>query len=154
MVSKNSKSTDVVDWFPVGKAAMYSGLTLDMVNYLCRCGIVKPTGCTKRGRGRVRKYTFSDILLLKIIAKLLANGVSVQRLRKSLVGLQKRGGTAQDILKRKYLATDGKNIYLKDNGVLELLTTGQLTFAFVLELENVRNELAQKITYKRKVASR
>ncbi len=148
--SKNVKSTDIFDWFPVERAARHSGLTVDMVNYLCRYGIATPTGCTKRGRGRVRKYTFSDILLLRVISKLLSNGISVQRLRKSLVALQKRGRSTDDILKRKYLATDGKNVYLEDDGVLELLTTGQLTFAFVLELETIRKELTLKIAKGRK----
>ena len=155
MTKKQTKSSEIIDWFPINVAARHAGLTVDMVNYLCRNGLVKPTGCTKRGRGCVRKYTFSDILLLRVISELLSKGVSVLGLKKSFVSLQKRHGAAtKDILNKKYLATDGKDIYLQDKGVLELLTSGQLTFAFVLELDNVRNELAQKMTHQIKRASR
>lgn len=142
----------VVGPFRIEKAAEYAQLTKDMVNYLCRHGIAKPTGGTKRGHGCVRQFTFSDILLLRVISKLLASGISVLKLRKSLVALQKRGNTTEEILSKRYLATDGKNVYLQDNGVLELLTTGQLTFAFVIELEAVRKELEYKIEEGRKRA--
>lgn len=149
MPKKKSKSSKVVSWFSVNEAARHSGLTVYMVDYLCRNGLVKPTGCTKRGRGCVRKYTFSDILLLRVISELLSKGVSVLGLKKSLAALQKRRGATNDILKKKYLATDGKNIYLEDKGVLELLSSGQLAFAFVLELESVRNELTEKLSKRR-----
>ncbi|MFV1976003.1 MAG: MerR family transcriptional regulator [Candidatus Scalindua sp.] len=142
----------VVDWFRIDQAAEHAQLTKDMVNYLCRYGIAKPTGGTKRGRGCARRYTFSDIIILRVISKLLASGISVLKLRKSLVSLQKRGKTTTEILSKRYLATDGKNIYLQDNDVLELLTTRQLTFAFVLELETVREELTLKIAKGRKRA--
>jgi len=139
------KSTNIVHWHPINKAAKFALLSVDMVNYLCRHEIVIPTGDSKRGRGCIRKYTFSDILLLRVISKLLSNGISVSGLRKSLIAIQKRGETTREILSKKYLATDGKNIYFEDNGVLELLTTGQLAFAFVLELELVRDELSKTI---------
>jgi DNA-binding transcriptional MerR regulator len=145
-MAKTHPNSVVADWFTLDQAARHAQLSKDMVNYLCRYSIVKPTGCVKRGRGCVRKYTFTDILLLRVIAKLLSNGISALRLRKSLIALQKRGGSAHEILLRKYLVTDGKSIYLQDNNVLELLTTGQLAFVFVLELESVRKELSQKIT--------
>ncbi|RRQ21967.1 helix-turn-helix domain-containing protein [Thiohalobacter thiocyanaticus] len=121
----NHRSTDIIDWYPVEIAARLSGLSMDMVNYLCRYGVVKPSGNTKRGRGHRRKFTFSDILLLRVISQLLSNGISVQRLRRSLAELQKQGKSTNHILKKKYLVTDGKSIYLEDEGVLELLTTGQ-----------------------------
>ena len=141
-----------VDWFAAEKAARHAGLTVDMVNYLCRYGIIKPSACSKRGRGCIRKYTFSDILLLRVVAKLLKNGVSVLRLRKSLIALQKRGKNTHDILSKKYVATDGYNIYFRDNDVLEILESGQMSFAFVLELSAVRKELSEKIKREQKLS--
>ncbi len=147
MRKKKSKSTEVIGPFRIKEAAHLSGLTVYMVDYLCRNGIVKPTGCNKRGRGRVREYMFSDILILRVVSELLSKGISVLGLKKAFAALQKRGGSADEILKKKYLATDGKNVYFESKGVLELLSTGQLAFAFVLELENVRNELIEKMSY-------
>jgi len=145
MTANRKKDSVVVEWYPIKQAARHAQLSVDMVNYLCRYGIVKPSGCKKRGHGCIRKYTLSDIILLRVISELLSRGVSVLKLRKSLVTLQKRGKTPQEILTKRYLVTDGENVYFKDDDVLELLTTGQLAFAFVLELEVIRKELSQGI---------
>lgn len=145
MVKKAPKNVCLEKDFPTKDAAKLSGLTIDMVNYLCRYKIVKASGDKKCGRGRARKFVYTDILLLRVIGKLLSNGISVLRLRKSLIALQKRGKNYTDILTKKYVATDGINIYFKDKGVLEIFGTGQIVFAFVLELESIREELIELI---------
>ena len=143
-------SSPVVRWHSAKKAAQLAGLTTDMVNYLCRYSIVIPTGSTKRGRGKARRFTFSDVLLLRVIAKLLVNGVSVLRLRKSLAALQKRGKGPQEILSKRYVATDGRKIYFQNDGVLEIFESGQTAFAFVLELGSIRKELTEIIEREQK----
>lgn len=142
----NERPVNVSGPFPVARAAELSHLSVDMVNYLCRYGIAKPTGSKKRGRGHIRLFTFKDILLLRVIAKLLENGVSVSNLKKAISKLHSRGNTAEEILTKRFLVTDGKDVYLQDKGVLELLATGQLTFAFVMELNLVRKQLSYDIT--------
>ncbi len=139
--NNNNNYKVIEDSFTSKKAAVLSGLTTDMLNYLCRYKIIVPTGLNECCRGKARKFTFSDVLLLKIIAKLLINGVSVLRLRKSISALQKRGKKYEDVLTKKYVITDGQNIYFRDDGVLEIFETGQTAFAFVLELGTVRTEL-------------
>ena len=144
------KCSVIKEQFTTKQAAFLSGLTTDMVNYLCRYKIIVPTGQNKCRRGKAREFTFSDVLLLRIIAKLLKNGVSVLKLRKGFSALQKRGRRCEDILTKKYVATDGHNIYFKDDGVLEIFETGQTAFAFVLELGSIRTELKDIIYNERK----
>jgi DNA-binding transcriptional MerR regulator len=144
------KYSDITKPFSSKQAAALSGLTTDMVNYIIRYKIITPTGKNKCCRGKARKFTFSDVLLLRVIAKLLKNGVSVLRLRKSILALQKRGGKYKDILTKKYVATDGQNIYFKDDGILQIFETGQTAFAFVLELGSIRAELEDIIENERK----
>src|SRR6266481_59839 len=141
----------VVSWSSAGSAAKHAGLSTHMVNYLCRHGIVVPSAGEERGRGKLRKYSFTDVLLLRVVAKLLSNGVSALRLRKSLVALRSRGekGT-QEILSKKYLVTDGFDIYFQDKGALEALETGQMSFAFVLELTGIRKDVAEKMGLRHK----
>src|SRR2546427_267650 len=47
--------------FSIRQASKLTGLTLPMVDYLCRTGVVVPTGNSVRGRGRSREYAFGDI---------------------------------------------------------------------------------------------
>lgn len=151
MGKNNSENLPVIEWFNTREAARLSGLSTDMVNYLCRYSIVTPSGDKKRGRGRARKFTFIDVLLLRVIEKLLNKGVSVLKLRKSFTALQKRGKNYQNILSKKYVATDGKKVYFKDKGVLEIFESGQTAFAFVLELKTIIKELTEIIDRQQKV---
>lgn len=136
------RSTEIVESFTAKDAADFSGLSLAMVNYLCRHRIVVPAIGRKRGRGVQRKFSFGDIVVLKAIAKLLEGGVSVSRLKKGLTSLR---GQHPDItsqgLPAAYLVTNGRDIFFRHkSGVLELLATGQFSFAFVVEIESVRRE--------------
>src|SRR5258705_4527747 len=141
----------VIDWSSAGSAAKHAGLTTHMVNYLCRHGIVVPSAGQGRGRGNLRKYSFADVLLLRVVAKLLANGISPLRMRKSFAALQNRGEKgAQEILSKRFIVTDGFDIYFQDKGTLEVLETGQMSFAFVLELAGVRKDIAEKIRRRHK----
>lgn len=150
---KSKKTTKVSDWFSAQTAARLSNLTVDMVNYLCRYELVNPSAGSKRGRGSVRKYSYADILLLRVISKLLENGISVLRLRESLKALRGRGIDGKGILTTRYVVTDGYNIYFKNDDVVELLESGQMTFAFVLELNKIRKEVTASIESELKAAS-
>ncbi|AJX82056.1 hypothetical protein BG97_1705 [Burkholderia pseudomallei 7894] len=111
-----------------------------MLNYLARYGIATASGNDRRARGHARRYLYADLLLLRVIARLLENGISVLRLRKVLEGLKVRKD-ASGLLTKRFVVTDGYNLFLQDGGVAELLETGQLSFAFVLELSTLRTEL-------------
>lgn len=148
------RTSQVVQHFSAKSAAHISGLTGDMVNYLCRHRIVPPSGTQKRGRGIARQYTYTDILLLRVISKLLANGVSVLRLRKSLTALQRRGSGSTDILSKRYVVTDGYNVFFQEDGSLELLESGQMAFAFVMELGGIRKDVSTRIERCVKAATR
>lgn len=135
-------STEIVESFTAKDAADFSGLSLAMVNYLCRHRIVVAAIGRRRGRGIQRKFSFGDIVVMKAIAKLLEGGVSVSRLKKGLASLR---GQHSDItsqgLPAAYLVTNGRDIFFRHkSGVLELLATGQFSFAFVVEIESVRTE--------------
>ncbi|WP_432432825.1 MerR family transcriptional regulator [Burkholderia gladioli] len=130
----------LVQFFTAAQAARLAGLSLDMVNYLGRHEIVIASGSTSRGRGRPRYYTYADVLLLRVMARLLKQGISVLGLKKSMIAYRKRGG-AQDLSLFRYFVTDGRNVYLREAGSLEDVASGQSSFAFVLDLQAVRREV-------------
>lgn len=128
--------------FSISHAAAFSGLSLSMVNYLCRHKIVLPSNGRRRGRGVQRLFSFGDIVVMRAIAKLLSGGVSVYRLRRALASLRgMHPSITQTGMPAAYLVTDGHEVFLRHrSGVLELLAKGQLAFAFVVEIESVRRE--------------
>lgn len=136
--------------YTVNQAAQFSGQTLVMVNYLCRTGVLEPSGNGPRGRGKRREYSFTDIVMLKSLKRLLDSGVSVANLKTALDELRRK--YPQIDSKRlpanlRYLVTDGEKIYFRNKTqALEALDkTGQFAFAFVINVEQVRGEVVHAI---------
>jgi len=133
--------------YTVAQTEKLAGIPRTMLDYLCRSAVLRPSSKPCRGRGHRRLYSFSDLVLLRIIARLLKSGISVLKLRKSLAALRKRHPEfANERLAGAVLVTDGARIYLRQGAqVIEDLMGGQLGFAFVIELEGVRRDLSQQV---------
>jgi DNA-binding transcriptional MerR regulator len=144
-MAKIQASSAVVGSFSTAASARISGLSVDMVNYLYRHKIVRPTYDKKSGRGVPRAYSYADVLLLRVLFKLLGQGISVLGLKRCMLALQKRGGDLGEIVAKRFVATDGYNVYFGSRDVLEMLGTGQMAFAFVIELGALRSEVNRKI---------
>lgn len=129
--------------FSAEEAALFSGLTKTMLDYLCRTKLAVPTSQGKRGRGRRRAYMFGDVVLLRALARMLNAGISVSRLRRGLQALRKRHSEiTPSNVPASHLVTDGRQIFLQHSAeVLESLSSGQFAFAFVLELDSVKREV-------------
>lgn len=114
-----------------------------MLDYLVREEFVVPSGDGPRGRGNRRRFTFSDLVLLKVIATLLASGIEIRRLTKALRELKSRFNEPNAIAERaEYLVTDGKEVYLTGPEGLEPLTSSrQLPFAFLVDLGACRQQI-------------
>lgn len=121
-------------------------LSRGMVDYLCRHEIVIPGGRRDRGKGKRRRYTFADLVLLRALSHLLKCGVSVARLKVALKTLQDKHDLSDVArLPGRILVTDGVGVYLRDGKVLEDLTAkGQFALAFV-QLELISQDLTRKV---------
>lgn len=94
-------------------------------------------------------FSFGDLVLMKVLVKLLDAGIPVYRLGKALKSFQKRHQKFLPTqLAGALLVTDGRQIFLKQHGVsaLEELASGQLSFAFVIEIEKLCEEINEKIS--------
>src|SRR5581483_565777 len=62
-------------------ACTVAGITYRQLDYWARTGLVEPTIRPAAGSGSQRLYSFRDILLLKVVKRLLDSGVSLQNIR-------------------------------------------------------------------------
>ena len=133
--------------YDVAQTERLTGLPRTMLDYLCRSEVLRPSAVPCRGRGRRRLYSFSDLVLLRVIARLLESGISVLKLRKSLAALRKRHPElATRRIAGSLLVTDGVRIYLRQSAqVVEDLACGQLEFAFVIQLDGVKRDLGRLV---------
>src|SRR5688572_18042297 len=133
----------IIDSFASSDAARWSGLTRPMLDYLCREQVLVPSGQGPRGRGCRRQYSFGDIVVLRLIARLLKAGVAVRRLKRAFRALrQYHQEITPASFPAQYVVTDGHRIYLRDrDSLLDLDGGKQMSFLFVLELGDVHREV-------------
>ena len=108
-----------------------AGITYRQLDYWARTGLVEPSVRPAGGSGTQRLYGFRDVLLLKIIKRLLDAGVSLQQIRQAVQHLRERG---TDDLTRVTLMSDGASVYecRSADEVIDLLQGGQGVFGIAI----------------------
>ena len=122
--------TDLVGYRgPTACAA--AGITYRQLDYWARTGLVAPSVRGATGSGTQRLYGFKDILVLKVVKRLLDTGVSLQQIRVAISHLRERG--VED-LARITLMSDGASVYecTSDDEVIDLVQGGQGVFGIAV----------------------
>ncbi|SNS39330.1 MerR HTH family regulatory protein [Micrococcales bacterium KH10] len=126
-------------------ACRAAGITYRQLDYWARTGLVEPTVRSATGSGTHRLYSFRDILVLKIVKRLLDTGVSLQQIRVAVGHLRERG--VED-LAQITLMSDGASVYecMSADEVIDLVQGGQGVFGIAVgrvwrEIEGTLAEL-------------
>jgi len=127
-----------------------AGITYRQLDYWARTGLVEPSVRGAAGSGSQRLYSFRDILILKVVKRLLDAGISLQQIRTATAHLRERG---TDDLTRVTLMSDGASVYecTSNDEVIDLLQGGQGVFGIAIggvwrEIEGTLAELPSERT--------
>nr|WP_229791090.1 MerR family transcriptional regulator [Zhihengliuella salsuginis] len=122
-----------------------AGITYRQLDYWARTGLVEPAVRGAQGSGSQRLYSFRDILVLKVVKRLLDTGVSLQQIRTAVGHLRERG--VED-LAQITLMSDGASVYecTSADEVIDLVQGGQGVFGIAVgrvwrEVEGSLSEL-------------
>jgi DNA-binding transcriptional MerR regulator len=125
-------------------ACRAAGITYRQLDYWARTGLVEPSVRGATGSGTQRLYRFRDILVLKVVKRLLDTGVSLQQIRTAVVHLRERG--VED-LAQITLMSDGASVYecTSADEVIDLVQGGQGVFGIAVGRvwREIEGELAQ-----------
>lgn len=127
------------------EAAAYAGFdTPWTVDYLARMLIVRPSIAARSGRGRPRRWSFPDLVVLSLMKHMLASGMSLGRVSAALDRHRDRlAAITPETLPARYLSTDGEELCFWDDlaalaGALEM---GRSPIAMVVDLVRLRAEV-------------
>ncbi|KZM73137.1 MerR family transcriptional regulator [Nocardia terpenica] len=117
--------------YRVPSACQVAGITYRQLDYWARTGLVVPSIRSASGSGSQRLYSFKDILVLKIVKRLLDAGISLQNIRIAVDHLRSRG--VED-LAGITLFSDGTTVYecTSPEEVVDLLQGGQGVFGIAV----------------------
>lgn len=112
-------------------ACSVAGITYRQLDYWARTGLVEPGIKPATGSGTHRLYSFRDILVLKVVKRLLDTGVSLQQIRTAVAHLRERG---VDDLAQITLMSDGASVYecTSADEVVDLVQGGQGVFGIAV----------------------
>jgi DNA-binding transcriptional MerR regulator len=112
-------------------ACAAAGITYRQLDYWARTGLVEPSIRNAHGSGSQRLYGFRDILVLKVVKRLLDTGVSLANIRAAVTHLRDRG---VDDLAQITLMSDGASVYecTSADEVIDLVQGGQGVFGIAV----------------------
>lgn len=112
-------------------AARAAGISYRQLDYWARTELVEPTVRGAAGSGSQRLYGFRDILVLKLVKRLLDTGISLQQIRTAVNQLREAGVSD---LAQTTLMSDGASVYLctSNDEVIDLVNRGQGVFGIAV----------------------
>ena len=112
-------------------ACAAAGITYRQLDYWARTGLVVPTVKGAHGSGSHRLYGFRDILLLRIVKRLIDTGVSLNNIRIAVEHLSSREA---QFLSALTIMSDGASIYecTNEHEVIDLVRGGQGVFGIAI----------------------
>jgi DNA-binding transcriptional MerR regulator len=125
------------------------GITYRQLDYWARTDLLRPSISEARGSGSQRRYSYTDLVQLKVIKRLLDAGVSLQSARRAIECLRSGG----DDLASANLVVDDARSVLAHSGeeIIDLLKGGQTVLnivplgGVVAELESAISGLADRV---------
>jgi DNA-binding transcriptional MerR regulator len=136
---------DVQDGFLIGQVARLTGVDKRTLDYWDLSGFLTPSLARPTGKGTQRRWSFEDLVALRVAGQLRQAGISLQALRRVVAHLRGRG--VERPLSSTYLVSDGWDVFevTGDAAVSTLRQPGQAGFMWLVDLGSVVDELRAAI---------
>jgi len=135
--------------FAPSEASGIVGMSVHMLNYLAREGYLVPTYIRSGRRGKTRYYSYRDLVIARLVQKLLDAGLEISRLKRGIRRLRSHSRWCTENPERalRMLATDGASLFFPEESgtLIDLTRSGQLAFSFVLDVGAAQADVKKKL---------
>jgi DNA-binding transcriptional MerR regulator len=115
------------------------GITYRQLDYWTRTDLIRPSVADAKGSGSQRRYSYRDLLELKVIKSLLDSGVSLQSARKAIDYLRQHLG--EDVASANLVLNGGGSVLARSGEeIIDLVKRGQGVLNIV-PLAGVKDEV-------------
>lgn len=133
------------------RAAEAVGITYRQLDYWARTDLVRPSITDAKGSGSRRRYSYTDLLELKVIKTLLDAGLRLESVREVFSYLREQLG--EDIAAANLVINGSTPVLVRTDGeLIDVLRRGQGVLN-VLPLAGVKDEVDAAIVQLRRPAS-
>jgi len=125
------------------KAAEIVGISYRQLDYWARTDLVRPSLVDAAGSGTRRRYSYTDLLELKVVKSLLDAGIKLENVRDVFAYLRQHLGG--DITTANLVIQGTTSVVIQDDGeLIDLVKNGQGVLN-ILPLGGVRDEVDSRI---------
>jgi DNA-binding transcriptional MerR regulator len=109
------------------------GITYRQLDYWARTDLLKPSIQSAQGSGSQRRYSFTDVVQLKVIKRLLDAGMSLKKIRQAMEILVRQLQSDRPLVDVTLLS-DGQTIYAAHSAdeVVDVFRRGQGVFGIAV----------------------
>ncbi len=133
MLESRDDVTSPVDGYRAPQVCSVVGISYRQLDYWARTGLLKPSVQTASGSGTQRLYSFTDIVQLRVVKRLLDAGMSLKKIRSAMDILRKQlqsDAPLSDVT----LLSDGATIFAahSPDEVVDVFKRGQGVFGIAV----------------------
>ncbi len=129
--------------FSGARAAEIVGITYRQLDYWARTDLVRPTLSDATGSGSRRRYSYTDLLELRVIKSLLDAGIRLESVREVFTYL--RDDLGSDVSSASLVIQGSSSVLIRSDGeLIDLVKRGQGVLN-ILPLAGVREEMDARI---------
>jgi len=131
-----------IETFSGSQASQIVGITYRQLDYWARTDLVRPSGADATGSGSRRRYTYRDLLELKVIKKLLDASIKLEQIRVVFIYMREHVETE---IAAAHIVINGASVVLcQGDELIDVLRHGQGVLN-VLPMSGVRDEVDKGI---------
>jgi DNA-binding transcriptional MerR regulator len=130
----------VSNGFSGTQAAKVVGITYRQLDYWARTDLIRPSLSDASGSGSRRRYSYKDLLELRVIKSLLDAGIKLESVRAIFEYMREHVDTE---IASAHLVINGNSVVLAadDGELIDVLRRGQGVLSNVLSLSSVKHEV-------------
>ena len=131
------------DGFSGAETAQIVGITYRQLDYWARTDLVRPSLEDAKGSGSRRRYSYHDLLELKVIKNLLDAGIRLESVRDVFAYLREHLG--EDVTRANLVIQGNTSVVIQNDGeLIDLVKKGQGVLN-ILPLAGVKEDLDARI---------
>ncbi|MDZ7676394.1 MAG: MerR family transcriptional regulator [Acidimicrobiales bacterium] len=112
-----------VDGFSGKKAAEVVGITYRQLDYWARTDLIRPSLADATGSGSRRRYSYKDLLELKVIKRLLDAGIKLESIRDAFDYLREQLG--EDVASAHLVISGSSAILVREGELVDVVNKHQ-----------------------------
>jgi DNA-binding transcriptional MerR regulator len=138
-VDRSTIQSVIDEGYSGNRAAEIVGITYRQLDYWARTDLVRPSLVDAAGSGSRRRYSYRDLLELKVIKRLLDAGIKLESVRDIFAYLREHLG--EEVATANLVIEGNRSVVISTDGeLIDLVKKGQGVLN-ILPLASVRDEL-------------